>query len=199
MTAADQRMSRERILVEAARLFGAQGYHGISMREIAEAVGVSKAGLYYHFRDKQELFLAILTTNLDELDRLIAVAAQQGPPLRAQLACLVRALVERAPEQRAIMRLASQEIAHLDAAAQATFGRHYHERFIGQVEGLLQAGVTRGELRVLDVHLTTWLLLGMVHPLLYLAQEQAFGARDDVVEQVLDLFLRGAQAGGVGL
>ena len=36
----------ERIIEEATRLFVASGYTSISMREIAEAVGVSKAGLY---------------------------------------------------------------------------------------------------------------------------------------------------------
>jgi AcrR family transcriptional regulator len=50
-----------RIIEEATCLFVASGYCGISMREIAEAVGISKAGLYYHFRDKEDLFLAILT------------------------------------------------------------------------------------------------------------------------------------------
>ena len=43
---------RARILAEATRLFVVYGYNGISMREIAEAVGVSKAGQYYHFKDK---------------------------------------------------------------------------------------------------------------------------------------------------
>lgn len=38
-----------RILAAAARLFMARGYRGISMREIAEAVGISKAGLYFPF------------------------------------------------------------------------------------------------------------------------------------------------------
>ncbi len=60
-----------RIIEEATCLFVASGYRGISIREIAEAVGISKAGLYYHFRDKEDLFLAILTANLDAVERII--------------------------------------------------------------------------------------------------------------------------------
>ena len=41
-----------RIVGEATCLFVVRGYRGISMREIAEAAGISKAGLYYHFKDK---------------------------------------------------------------------------------------------------------------------------------------------------
>nr|HRC77090.1 TetR family transcriptional regulator [Kouleothrix sp.] len=66
---------RERILAEGARLFMEHGYNGISMREIAEAVGVSKAGLYYHFKDKQDLFLAIMHGALDATGQIVRQAA----------------------------------------------------------------------------------------------------------------------------
>jgi len=70
----------QQILHEATRLFVDRGYHALSMREIAEAVGVSKAGLYYHFEDKEDLFLAILTNNL------VAAAGDDVPllPLRSR-------------------------------------------------------------------------------------------------------------------
>ena len=58
---------REDILRQATRLFIAHGYSGLSMRRIAEAVGISKAGIYYHFRDKESLFLAILEGHLAEM------------------------------------------------------------------------------------------------------------------------------------
>ena len=59
---------REQILVTAKSLFIQQGYHGLAMRQISEAVGVSKAALYYHFKDKEELFLAILSGYLNEIE-----------------------------------------------------------------------------------------------------------------------------------
>ncbi len=51
---------RARILNTALRLFVAQGYNGVSMREIAALCQLSKAGLYYHFEDKEDLFLEII-------------------------------------------------------------------------------------------------------------------------------------------
>ena len=45
---------RQEILAQARHLFLEQGYHGLAMRSIAEAVGVTKAALYYHFKDKEE-------------------------------------------------------------------------------------------------------------------------------------------------
>ena len=61
-------------ILEAARgLFIAQGYRGLSMREIASVLGVSKPALYYHFKDKEELFLAILTAYLEELGEVFQI------------------------------------------------------------------------------------------------------------------------------
>jgi DNA-binding transcriptional regulator YbjK len=51
---------RQQILSTAKILFIQQGYHGLSMRQIAEALGVSKAALYYYFRDKEELLIFTL-------------------------------------------------------------------------------------------------------------------------------------------
>jgi AcrR family transcriptional regulator len=51
--------TRERILDVALELFNEQGYEGTSLREIAERLGVTKAALYYHFKSKEEILLAL--------------------------------------------------------------------------------------------------------------------------------------------
>ncbi len=51
---------RNRILAEARPLFVARGFNAVSMQQIADAVGINKATLYHHFRDKEELFLEVV-------------------------------------------------------------------------------------------------------------------------------------------
>jgi AcrR family transcriptional regulator len=51
---------RERILDEARTRFLTNGYAETSMQEIADAVGMTKPALYYHFKDKQDLLLAVM-------------------------------------------------------------------------------------------------------------------------------------------
>jgi AcrR family transcriptional regulator len=202
---------RQSILEEATCLFVSRGYHGISMREIAEAVGMSKAGLYYHFEDKEALFLAILTASLERIESLIQAARREGTTTRDQISRMMRAIFEQSPDRRAIIRLASQEMAHLNQAAQAEFGRLYHEKFIGQVEGILRAGVERGELRGMNLRLATWVLLGMAYPFFYPAHAREPGSPGEVspdeasldevspgeaVELMLAIFFDGAVAKG---
>jgi len=52
--------TRDRILDVALDLFISQGYDKVSLREIAEQVGVTKAALYYHFASKEELFRTLM-------------------------------------------------------------------------------------------------------------------------------------------
>ncbi len=48
------------ILIKALPLFARAGYAGVSMRNIASAVGISGAALYYHYPDKQSLYIATM-------------------------------------------------------------------------------------------------------------------------------------------
>lgn len=70
----------------AARLFAERGFDATSVREIAEAAGVTKPTLYYHFGSKRGLGEAILTRPMaslaGELAALLADEATRGDPVR---------------------------------------------------------------------------------------------------------------------
>lgn len=63
----DQELSRDRILEEARGLFATRGYDTLTMRSIAKALGYSHGALYYHFRDKAELFYALVVEDFNYL------------------------------------------------------------------------------------------------------------------------------------
>jgi AcrR family transcriptional regulator len=78
--------ARERILVAAETLFRQRGYNTVTMRDIAEAVGIRQASLYYHFPTKEQLFVTV-TEQVFERHRngLQQAIAEAGSDLRAQL------------------------------------------------------------------------------------------------------------------
>ncbi|HIW75367.1 MULTISPECIES: TetR/AcrR family transcriptional regulator [Gordonibacter] len=53
--------TRERIVSEAFALFSERGFHAVSVRDIAEAVGIKDASLYNHFPSKKAIFDAIVS------------------------------------------------------------------------------------------------------------------------------------------
>src|SRR5512140_725368 len=172
MEALESTNMRDRILAEAARRFVVHGYNGISMREIAAACRISKAALYYHFTDKEDLIVAVLEGYLDQIDCLITDCLAGGGLPGEQLGRVVRAIFAQAPEQRSIIRLASQEMPNLRPETRQRFGAIYQRKFIGRFVSLIEAGAELGEFRPQDAQLAAWILLGMMYPFFYPSQER---------------------------
>ncbi len=72
---------RERIESVSARLFSKKGYDAVSIREIAEAVGVTKPAIYYYFEGKKALYDNLLSDGFERLHRCIreTVAREEEP------------------------------------------------------------------------------------------------------------------------
>jgi len=71
--------TRTEILRVALELFTERGFEGTSIRDIAEALGVTKSSLYYHFASKEAIIRAVLDSRHDEIDELLAWVDQQPP------------------------------------------------------------------------------------------------------------------------
>jgi AcrR family transcriptional regulator len=63
--------TRETILAAAQKLFGERGYDATSLRQIADAVGTTKAAVYYHFPAKEHLLLELSRPWFDALGMLV--------------------------------------------------------------------------------------------------------------------------------
>ena len=184
---------REEILAVAMRMFIQQGYHGLAMRQISEAVGVSKAALYYYFKDKEELFLAILNSYLNDMGSSIdAIRAKSGSSAD-QITQFVESVLRQPAEQRALTRLASQEMGQLSAASRKKFDKLYHEKFIGKLTAILQEGMDRGEFQSLNAEIATWSLLGIMYPYFYpaLCGEKPIPA--GTIQEIVRIYLNGVK------
>ncbi|MGH3665040.1 MAG: TetR/AcrR family transcriptional regulator [Egibacteraceae bacterium] len=67
---------RSQLLDVAGRLFAEQGFHGLSMEQLAEAAGVSKPVLYQHFPSKRVLYLALVNEAIAELEAQVRKALE---------------------------------------------------------------------------------------------------------------------------
>ncbi len=183
--------SRARILREARRLFIERGYYSLSMREIAAQAGISKAGIYHHFKDKESLFLAVLTDSLQELEAIIRAAEEGSGPVAERVRHMARQIMSQPASRRAIIRLASQEMGNLSRAGREAFREAYYGRFIQRIQSLMAAGIAAGEFIPLNPMVMTWALLGLMYPYFYAAHARYIGPTPETVEQLLTIFLHG--------
>lgn len=151
------------ILSESARLFALKGYDGTSMRDIAEACGISKSLLYHHFTDKDEIYARIAlgsTQRLYEfvLDRL---PEDGSPPER------VRAFMTATADY--FQRYRSNWIASTAAFwNDPELRRHkermmWRDRYEGLIRRLIQDAIDSGDFRPVDVPLAGRLVLSSLN------------------------------------
>ena len=84
----------EKILSAAARLFATQRFHEARMEDIAASAGVGKGTLYRYFKDKEELFLALLDRAATGLQQRLneGLDAAAGP--RARLEAMIGGILD---------------------------------------------------------------------------------------------------------
>jgi AcrR family transcriptional regulator len=115
---------KERIVSAATRLFAERGFDGTSVQAIAEAVGIRKPSLLWHFPSKEDLRRAVLENLLehwrDELPRLL-MAAQTG---KGRLEAVLHALIDYFEGEPDRARLLVREMLDRPAAMKALFTEH---------------------------------------------------------------------------
>lgn len=139
------------ILHEAAQLFAARGYNGVSLEDIGAAVGVSGPAVYRHFAGKQALLGAVLVkVSNDLVDGGTRVAAAPAEP-EERMRSLIRFHVEFALGNAEVIQVQDQDVAHLsdeDRAAVRRLQRTYIEVWIEALAPLVPATPEELRLRV---------------------------------------------------
>ena len=78
---------KEEILKIASKEFAKYGYKGVSLENIAKKVKISKAAIYYHFKNKAELFEAVVMPKVNELINEVYLCKSENP--KEELKCYI--------------------------------------------------------------------------------------------------------------
>jgi AcrR family transcriptional regulator len=156
--------TRRQILTKAEDLFLAKGYKGVSMKEIAEAVEVTSAALYYHFpKGKEDLFTKMIQTvfvveGVAGIDQTLAATQD----VRERLTRLTSALLTLPLDERLSMLLRDAR-EHLKEPEHQQVILSLLDRIRQQVTVLFQAVFDSGAIRTdLPVEVLVGLYMGML-------------------------------------
>jgi TetR/AcrR family transcriptional regulator, cholesterol catabolism regulator len=136
---------RQELTRQAARLFAAKGYHGTSIGDLAEAMGVQKGSLYAHIDSKEELLWEVARAGAAAFHAALDTVPEEGPAIERVRAAL-RAHLRVVAEQLDVATVFVREWRYLDGAHRDEFlaeRRRYEERF----RAFFREGRERGELR----------------------------------------------------
>ena len=153
---------RRQLMAVAGELFARDGYHNVSVWDLAAAAGVSGPAIYRHFRGKQEILAELMRSGFDEIDAVgTGTLAELGDDAEAgeRLDALVRAFaayVVRHPEFGVLWRREFRHLAPGDAAELAERMRS------GPAVPVAELRRMRPELDAADAHLIAWSALSVL-------------------------------------
>ncbi len=188
--------AREAIMLAAANLFATQGYNATTTRNIAERVGIRQPSVFYHFKKKEDILLAIIDASTIEVSAILDGVSPSPGNVPAELYWLLRRDYDfLLTEPFEIGKLLSLPEMHA-----APFGKRVSRirtRLINAYRRLIKQGMQQGDFQKSDVGVTAYTIFGMGesiwswyrHPEAWYEKPVRLPP-EQVSEQIADLALR---------
>ena len=194
---ADER--RQEIIRAAMEVFARNGFGGSTTREIAENAGISEAMIYSHFRNKQELYAAIIDEKLQESEPLYyPLDAMRNKDDPRVFTTIVENYLRRHSEDTTFLRLLlfsaleGHELASMFVAGPVRKFFEFLAEYIGE-------RIEEGAFKPVNPEISSRCLLGMVH--YFVLVREIFGDdtlklvdQNEAIETIVNLFCRGILA-----
>lgn len=191
-----QRQERELlILTVAEEVFLEKGYYETSMEEIATRVGVAKGTVYLHFPSKEDLVIAILARDAQQvsqdIDEIVALSVMPSEKLRAILNYMYTGFLNK----RAMLLYTIYSSMDLRRLFEQKDGcmRPFWEKFSQQITTLLEDGKERGEFNsALPTNVMLSVFLNLLSPKghLRLIRDESM-TLEDQVKYLAEIYFRG--------
>jgi TetR/AcrR family acrAB operon transcriptional repressor len=184
---------RQAILAAAISVFAVHGFDAATTDEIARAAGLSKGGLYWHFKSKDDILAALLEQFFNQELAVLEQPAQAGGSVGARLRQLgeqaVDAILQMEPVLPVVLEFYALAARQAQARAQI---QGYYQRYQRRLADLLQQGYDTGEFRAGTAEQYALLLIAQLEglALMWAIAPQVVSSREQV-SLAIEVLLRG--------
>jgi AcrR family transcriptional regulator len=185
---------RDEILAIAGRLFADHGYHGASIRLIAEAADLQSATLYSHFENKAAMFRELIDRYFDELLPTLDDAARGDTPAADRLASMTRASIQIGRRHREAFIALSNDWRHIRSAPELAGIVARRDRALASWTSVMHDAVDEGAMQADDVRhgSALWIVYAAITGMVDDRYDAVPGAdRDPPTETLLRVLGRG--------
>ena len=188
----------ESILKAATRLFIERGFDGTSMYEIADALGVTRTAIYYYYKNKEEILVALT----DKITRVAAQLAGQAAQhidlspieaLRTVVDRHVRLIIDHGEEFRVVERNEGRLPPKRRAAA-----TEYRRGVLANFSAVIDRGIKSGDFRPVDTRVAALAIIGMCNWTAWWYRPGGRKSRDEIAELISDFALHGLMRSAPG-
>lgn len=187
--------SKQRILKIASELFSELGFLGVSMANIAQRLNFTKAALYYHFRNKKELYLEVLEKSFQNLIKTLNRVANNPKSPEQGLSQIIRSYLKVGLKEKNLIKsliaTSPRECPEIRKYI-AKLRKEVNHRFQISLEKILKR---KGDLEKVDLKFITSVILGIMDR--FILEAEMFKKRLKIEEktsqilEVISLILKG--------
>lgn len=192
MATANGNQARTRVLDTAQQLFHERGYKAVTMHDIAQALGMRQASLYYHApQGKEQLFVEVSLQMFERHRQGLEQAIHgAGPSIREQLMAAADWFASQPPLN--LFAMMHADMPALDDANVAMLSGLAYRSLFGPLTEAFRSAMERGEIRELSPDLLAGSFLALIEGIAYSSANQP-GAppRRVMAEDVIGMMLDG--------
>ncbi|WP_433754499.1 TetR/AcrR family transcriptional regulator [Nocardia sp. CA-135398] len=178
-----------RILDSASHLFYERGYGSTSIRDIAEAVGISSSTMYHHFMNKQDILHAIVSRFMtDFVDATVPTLRDRSLSPTERIRRVVRLHIEFSQARRPELLIGNPIRYALDPANKEQgikLQRAYHDA----VQEVIEEGCRCGEFATDNVAVTTLAILDMLNGIREWFSPSGPLGLDELIDRYIEIVL----------
>ena len=154
--------AREQVLRIAEALFSERGYTAVTLRDIAQVLGVRQAALYYHVPEgKEQLFVEVTKRSfLRHHEGLEQASSQAEPNLANQLSAMSSWLLSQPPLD--LPRLARSDLPALSQEHAQVLYDLGRTSLVEPIQWVLAQAYQRGEIRLVDAQIMATVFLSLI-------------------------------------
>ena len=182
---------REQIVSVAAKLFGKKGYDGTSLRDIAEASGITKAALYYHFPDKERLYEDVVVTRLTALTNTVVDAIGKSDDPVEQIKLFLVASAGQMDKDRSGWLASSNLFWSMDRSKRGGDIVELRDGYEKILRDLISEAIEQKKFRLVDPAMVGRLLLAGLNQIPRWHKPKGRLTSSQVIEEYLRIVLKG--------
>jgi len=184
------------ILKAAQDLFYEKGYEKASTREISDRVGISKAALYHHFKNKEEILFKICIMAADELIENMKIAIERNKkahlPLKEKLKDIMLEYATTYLKNKNFNKILLHEIEFLSPDKKRIILDKETEN-VHQLRDFLKELMNQGLIKKFDPTVMTFSIISALHWLYFWFKPNKGLSLEEVIEQIAGMYLHGIE------
>lgn len=154
--------TRERILDSALNVFSRKGYHDSKLDEIVQNSGTSKGSIYFHFPNKERLFLALVDQFADLLEKRVTEAIAPMPPGMERVRVALETTLETFGKYRRPAKILLVQAVGLGSAFEEK-RNEINGRFAQLIQSYLQEAIDNGDVEPIDAEMVSHVWMGGIY------------------------------------